>query len=217
MKTSETNSKLFWLTVFGIAFGFFEASVVIYLRALYYPEGFVFPLVLPQDRIILVELGRELATLLMLLGVAMTSAGNGWERFGVFSFLFGVWDLVYYLVLRVFLGWPESLLTWDVLFLVPRVWVGPVLSAAAVAVSLVVGGAWIIRRAGAGFRPRTPWWVWAGAVFSLALLLGSFMDGHDAVRAGIQPGPFPWLPWLGGMILGWGVFAWAFLPRPGIR
>lgn len=208
-----------WLVVFGAAFGYLEAAVVVYLREIYSPGGFAFPLDLPENRALWVELGREAATLVMLGGVAMLSGRGGWSRFGAFSVLFGVWDLVFYLGLRVVLGWPESLLTWDVLFLLPRVWTGPVLAPVLVALSLWLAGSLIMVRAEGGRRPNTAWWVWAGAVLSLGLLLGAFMANHDLVRSGGVPVAFPWGVYLGGLLLGWGAFWAAFArnPHPGPR
>jgi len=207
--------RILWLALFGVAFGYLEAAVVVYLRELYYPAGFAFPLALPDTRVLLVELGRELATLFMLLGVAMVAGRNPWERFGVFGFLFGVWDLVFYAALWGVLGWPESILTWDVLFLIPRVWAGPVLSAVLVAGSLVVAGLMIMRRAARGLFPRPRWWVWGLAILSLACLLGSFMANHGPVNAQRLPGAFPWPLHLAGMTLGWIAFgtAWGYHRR----
>lgn len=207
------RTRMAWLVVFGIAFGYLEAAVVIYLRELYYPAGFGFPLALPATRVLMVELGRELATLIMLAGVAMLAGRSGWVRFGAFSILFGVWDIVFYVVLYLVLGWPESLMTWDVLFLFPLVWTGPVLTPVLVAISLVVAGGLMMTRVEAGFRPNTPWWIWSGALVSLILLLGAFMANHEVVRNEGVPGPFPWIPYLGGLTLGWGVFWPAFFTQ----
>lgn len=213
MSETSLRSRLIWLTVFGIAFGYLEAAVVVYLRELYYPAGFNFPLAVPGNRVLMVELGRELATLLMLWGVAMLAGRSGWARFGAFCILFGVWDIVFYLALVLTLGWPQSLMTWDVLFLLPLVWAGPVLTPVLVAVSLVGAGAAIMARVEAGIRPYTRWWVWAGACLSLLLLLGAFMANHDLIRSNEVPTRFPWMPYLGGLVLGWGVFWVAFVQR----
>lgn len=199
--------RILWLTLFGIAFGYLEGAVVVYLRALYYPGGFAFPLALPDTRIVLVELGREAATLLMLLGVAMVAGRNAWERFGVFALLFGVWDLAFYAALWVVLGWPASLMTWDVLFLVPLVWAGPVLSAVLVAGSLVAAGLMILKRADRGVFPRARWWVWGLAFLSLVCLLTAFMANHAGIEAQRVPVSFPWPLHLAGMTLGWLAFA----------
>ena len=192
-----------WLALFGVAFGYLEAAVVVYLRELYYPDGFAFPLALPMTRVLNVELGRELATLIMLGSIAHLSGHGFWQRFGVFCFLFGVWDIVYYVVLWGVLDWPESLFTWDILFLLPLVWAGPVITAVLVALSLILAGVMLLLGSGS---PNPDRWSWIGALISIALLLGSFMANHGAVRAGVEPEGFPWIPYGAGLVIGWGAF-----------
>jgi hypothetical protein len=117
-----------WVSIFAIAFGFLEAIVVVYLRLLYYPEGFTFPLILAHTGIYAVEIIREISTLLMLVATGMLAGKNALQRFAWFLYAFAIWDICYYAALKFFLDWPPSLLTWDVLFLIPVVWVGPVLA-----------------------------------------------------------------------------------------
>ena len=200
--------RLAGLLAFGIAFGYMEASVVIYLRELLYPRGFVFPLALPTGRVLAVELGREFATLVMLAGAAVATGRTAWGRFGVFAFLFGVWDLVYYLVLWIVLDWPESPGTWDVLFLLPGIWAGPVLSAVLVAVSLVVAGGYLLRIEEGKRRFRPGAGVWFPAGLSLGLLLWAFLANHSVVRAGGVPEDFPWGIFTAGFVLGWVALGW---------
>ena len=118
---------------------YLESAFVVYLRGIYYRDGFDFPLKEGDIRTYVIELGRELATLVMLGTIARVSASTGWGRFAWFAYLFGVWDTWYYIWLKVFLDWPASLLTWDVLFLIPIVWIGPVLAPVLVSLLLVVG------------------------------------------------------------------------------
>ena len=111
--------KLGWIAVFGIAFGFVESSVVVYLRSLYNPEGFTFPLRVMSAEHLLVELIRKAATLVILAAVGMLAGSRRWEKFGYFLVAFGVWDIFYYVWLKVLLNWPAGLLDWDILFLIP--------------------------------------------------------------------------------------------------
>jgi len=120
--------EFFPLFVFAVAMGFLEAIVVVYIRELYYPEGFDFPLKALPPWLIGIEWIREITTLLMLGAVAWISGKTFLKKLGNFLFLFGVWDIFYYVALKLFLGWPETLLTWDILFLIPITWVGPVLA-----------------------------------------------------------------------------------------
>jgi len=116
------------LIIFAVSMGLLEAIVVVYIRELYYPEGFRFPLKELPPQLIMIEWIREISTLLMLGSVAWISGKNFVKRLSAFLFLFGIWDIIYYIGLKIFIGWPESLLTWDILFLIPVTWVGPVLA-----------------------------------------------------------------------------------------
>jgi hypothetical protein len=116
------------LLIFAVSMGLLEAIVVVYIRELYYPDGFRFPLKELPPWLIVVEWVREITTLLMLGSVAWITGNSFLKRLAAFLYLFGIWDIVYYLGLKIFLDWPESLLTWDILFLIPFAWVGPVLA-----------------------------------------------------------------------------------------
>lgn len=124
----DITIKIWKTGIFALAMGFFEAILVIYIRELYYPEGFEFPLKLFDPDLFIFELIRELATILMLVCIGLLAGKTGLQQFGFFLFSFAVWDLFYYCGLKLLIGWPASLLTWDILFLIPITWVGPVLA-----------------------------------------------------------------------------------------
>jgi len=124
----KINRVILWITIFSIAMGFMEAAVVIYLRALYYPEGFSFPLMIIDYNIAITEFIREIATIIMLAGAGILAGKKNIERFAFFIFSFAVWDIFYYIFLKFILNWPDSFFTWDILFMVPVTWVGPVLA-----------------------------------------------------------------------------------------
>ena len=127
-----TNNKILktiiWITIFSIAMAYMESAIVVYLRALYFPEGFAFPLKMVEKNIIVTEFFREIATVIMLAGAGILAGRKGIEKFAFFIYSFAVWDIFYYVFLKVLLNWPESFLTWDILFLVPLTWVGPVIA-----------------------------------------------------------------------------------------
>jgi hypothetical protein len=129
---------LFLLFLFSIAMGFMESAIVIYLRELYYPNGFNFPLTVIPPNIAIVEILREAATLIMLLTIGLLAGRNAFEKLTYFLFCFAVWDLFYYVFLKVFLGWPESILTWDILFLIPVPWIGPVLAPCVLSLTMIL-------------------------------------------------------------------------------
>lgn len=162
-----------WMTAFAVAMGFLESAVVVYLRGLYYPEGFGFPLASIDLRIALTELVREACTLVMLVAPGALLSRSRGTRFAWFCFCFGVWDLAYYVFLKAILGWPASPFTWDVLFLLPVVWVGPVLAPCMVAVGMVLVGVLWLRR---GSAVRVPLWSWCAAIAGGLLMWWTFVE-----------------------------------------
>src|SRR5262245_43209304 len=174
--------RLAWLLVFALAMGWLEGTVVVYLRELYYPGGFTFPLVPMPERMALLEIAREAATIIMLMAVAALGAASRWGAFLNFAFAFGVWDLAYYAVLWVVLGWPPSLFTADILFLIPVPWVGPVL--APVVISTLLIGASValtfMDSDGRGPRFRAPEWA-AAAAGGLLVLLSFTLDTREVL------------------------------------
>jgi hypothetical protein len=131
------STRMIWLTAFSIAMGFMETAVVVYLRKIYYPHGFQFPLVAIDMDIVYVEFFREAATIIMLVGIGILAGKNTSQKFAIFIYCFAIWDLFYYVFLKVFLNWPESLFTWDILFLIPVPWVGPVLAPCILSLTMI--------------------------------------------------------------------------------
>lgn len=142
MKTKQPNLAP-WAAVIGfaVAMAWVESAVVFYIRTHvnriepYQPDPL--PLIGTLGP---VELARELATLVMHFTVGVL-AGRTWRaRFGYMAVSFGVWDVFYYVFLKVMCGWPYSLLDWDILFLLPLPWWGPVLSPVLIALLMIAWG-----------------------------------------------------------------------------
>ena len=128
MLNKNTIRTIIYLTVFSIAMGYLESAVVVYLRMIFYPEGFTFPLKAIDQHTAIVEIFREAATLIMLAGAGIIAGRTRIEKFGFFLYCFAIWDIFYYVFLKLLISWPESMLTWDILFLIPVTWVGPVIA-----------------------------------------------------------------------------------------
>ncbi len=165
----EMIKGLLWLTVFSIAMAFLESAVVIYLRELYYPEGFSFPLEEIEGSIALVEFLREAATMFMLLAVGVIIGRNALERFAAFIMAFAIWDIFYYVFLYVFLDWPQSIVEWDILFLIPVMWVGPVLGPVVNSMMMIILAMLIISFSGRNEKVSVGWIAW------LLLIVGSIV------------------------------------------
>lgn len=140
----KTKNIIIWVTLFSIAMGMLESAVVVYLRELYYPEGFAFPLKMMSPTLILTEILREVATLIMLIAIAVLTGRTKTEKFGYFIYSFAIWDIFYYVFLKLLLNWPESLFTWDILFLLPTTWVGPVIAPVLLSFAMIALTLWIV-------------------------------------------------------------------------
>jgi len=189
---------LLWLTLFAIAMAHVEAALVVHLRSLYYPADplAIFPLQLMSHRDLFIELARELATVVMLLAIAFLAARGFARIFAAFVYGFGLWDIFYYVWLKLMINWPQAWLEWDVLFLIPWPWFGPWLTPALIALLFVAWGGWVTGR---DLTPRitplnTGLFV-IGAVLALASFLlpaAPLLPGGEAAFAGYTPGEFNW-------------------------
>lgn len=200
-KTPTYSIRLFSVMLFGVAMGYFEAMVVVYLRGLYYPGGFSFPLVLIPRRMIVLELAREAATIVMLVCIAALAARKFWERFAYFLIVFGVWDVFYYVWLKVAIDWPATIFDWDILFLIPLPWIGPVIAPSLVALLMIGIGLSITRLFDAGydFRPNRASWLLA--VAATVAILYSFMRDVGAGLYQELPKPYAYGLLFIGLIL----------------
>jgi hypothetical protein len=209
------------LALFGIAFGYVEAAVVVYLRALYEPiherfhpgrdPGDLFP-VLTLDELRLarpeatrwlgIELGREAATLAMLAALGL-AVGRSWQKgLAVFAMAFGFWDIFFYIVLRFLIGWPRTFFEWDLLFLLPVPWVGPVAAPIIVSISLIAGGALILfaERDGQSIS-LTKGHLLCLSAGALAIL-AAFCKDFQMILTGAMPAPFAWPLFAVGELIG---------------
>lgn len=190
------RTLVWWIVAYAVAMALLEAAVVVYLRALYYPAGFKFPLVPIDHDLGAVEVAREAATMLMLLAPAAMVRRSALERFAWFCFAFGVWDIFYYVWLRVFIGWPASLVEWDILFLIPVPWIGPVIAPCLISVGLIAFAIMILHASERtpGFRVRWPEWWWMIGGSSVMILsfmtdyLG-YLSGREALSSAWSIGP----------------------------
>lgn len=161
--------KLFWVTIFAIAMGFLEATVVVYLRKLYYPNGFVFPLKgFIDPNILAVEWVREFATIVMLLALGFIAGKKIYEKLAYFIFAFGIWDIFYYISLKTTLNWPRSFSTWDILFLIPWPWIGPVIAPVICSIIMMIMALLIIKFYDEGKKVSISWKEWS--LFILAII-----------------------------------------------
>ena len=160
IKAILTSKQMIWVSIFAIAMAMLESAVVIYLRELYYPDGFEFPLNATSRTVAITELLREVATLFMLLAIGVLVGKNKTERFAWFIYTFAVWDIFYYIFLYLIIDWPVSIMDWDVLFLLPMMWVGPVWSPVLLALLMIVLAYSILYSSKLGNTKQIGWKAW---------------------------------------------------------
>jgi hypothetical protein len=172
MKTFPYRT-LFWVSLFAVAFAMIETAVVIYLREIFYPDGFDFPLQLISPDLAVVESVREVATMLLLVSIAAVAAKKFLTGMAWFIYAFAIWDIFYYVFLYLFLGWPETLLTWDVLFLLPFTWVGPVISPVINSLCMILLAMIILKyREHLKIKP----WHWAGLIVGAIVVIIAYTE-----------------------------------------
>lgn len=204
----STGNKLLWIFLFAAAMAYLEAAVVVYLRLIFYPGGFDFPLVTGPTSIILIELGREAATIIMLVAIGFFCGRSKIERFAYLIISFGLWDILYYVWLKVQIGWPPSLFTWDILFLIPLPWVGPCIAPILVSIALIAGGLWVIKQEESGSNTVFPAWVWWAEIFAGLIIIASFIWDFKNIIAGGIPHRFRWEIFAIGYCGGIALFVW---------
>jgi len=210
MKTDSTQwSRWLIISAFAITMALVESAVVFDLRTMvdrlepYQADPL--PLI---GKLGPVELVRELATMIMLLTVGML-AGKKWpQRLGYSAIAFGVWDIFYYVFLKVMYGWPHSLLDWDILFLLPLPWWGPVLAPMLIACLMIIWGTRVTQFEGSPAPSGRTCAAWALSIIGMFLALYVFMTdtlrvahlGVPVVRK-VLPTEFNWPLFLMALVL----------------
>lgn len=191
------------VVAFGVAMGYLEAAVVVYLRAALEIVPGAIPAHDPATfgTFEAIEIARELATLVMITTVGWLAGRSNLERLAWAAVVFGAWDIAYYLGLRLTVGWPPSLAAWDVLFLVPMPWVGPVWAPILASIGLVAFGLAAARRLQVGRRIVVGPWHVAGALGGAGLVIGSFLVDASRVLAGDDSAWTGWPLFAAGMAL----------------
>jgi hypothetical protein len=174
----NNNLNFISVAVFAITMAFLESAVVVYLRAIYYPDGFIFPLKLIEGRIAITELWREVATMVMLITVAAIVSKHAIERFAWFIYAFAIWDIFYYIFLYLLLGWPSSVFTWDILFLIPVTWTGPVIAPVINSMTMILLASVIVHYSSSNDRFRLNLLEWMLLVFGSFVVIYTYTEGY---------------------------------------
>jgi hypothetical protein len=201
MKTIRSNWDGWWMVViYAAAMAWVESAAVFYLRSMIDRLEPYQPNPLPMiGGFGAVEMPREFATLVMLFAVGYLAGGTWRARIGYAAIAFGVWDIFYYVFLKIICGWPHSLMDWDILFLLPMPWWGPVLAPVLISLLLILWGTLASRVEYDRPAASSNWHAWVlnftGIVLALyVFMVDSFAASHrglEAVRT-MLPKSFDW-------------------------
>jgi hypothetical protein len=213
---NSTSKRFLWLSAYAMAMAFLEAVVVVYLRELH-------PIPSPGVALgshLSIEAWREAATLVMLAAVGWLAGRQPSDRLAYGLYAFGLWDIGYYIWLRVLTGWPRTPLDKDVLFLIPLPWWGPVLAPVLIAALICSVAVLAVRKIERGQRlSLTPQ---LRSVAALGGLLALYVFMSDAIREllrgrvdwnALTPAPFKWPLFLVALALMAGPALLAVWPR----
>jgi hypothetical protein len=181
----ESINKLLVVAIFAIAMAFLEAVVVIYLRRIYYPLGFNFPLKgFIEPNILRIEWMREFATIVMLATVGFLAGKKFYSKFAYFLLAFSIWDIFYYVFLKLTLNWPPSFFTWDLLLLLPWNWVGPVVTPLICTALLIILSLLIIHYEDKGIKVKLALKEWTLLIAGFILALYTWMIDYGRLIFG---------------------------------
>ncbi len=200
--------KFWWVGSFAVAMAYTEAATVVYIRHIYGISDLILDNT-PFDPVIApIEFGRELATLIMLLAVGWVVGKSRQTRISFIFFAFGIWDIFYYIWLKIFIGWPNSLFSPDILFLIPLPWWGPVIAPILIACLMVVGGILVVIGEDKGFAIKLSLINWITLFGGLLIMLYSFMKDAITIMpanvetlAQLRPTAFNWPIYIFGLVL----------------
>jgi len=228
---ADLARRIISAAVLAVALGYIEASLVVYLRHLiapirqkHFPQAVMeqLPLLSPGhlseagqqfERLLVVEVAREVSPLVVLLAMAWGLRRRRGELAAFFMLGFGLWDIFYYLFLKVLMGWPASLATWDVLYLIPTAWVAPVWAPMVVAATLALAGLAVllggnVRRSGLALA------AWPLIALGAGLVLSSFFLRTGEAFQGV-PARFDWGWFLAGWVTAVAGLMWLLWPVRG--
>jgi hypothetical protein len=201
MRVGQERQRWLIVVMFAIGMAWVEAACVYYLRVLtdridpYQLD----PLPL-QGLLGHVELVREAATLVMLMMVGMLAARIWQKRIAYALIAFGSWDIFYYVFLRIITDWPRSPFDWDILFLLPLPWWGPVLAPVCIALLMIIWGTLATQFSAPTPAAALTRMLWSICALGIALALYVFMaDSIRSIPHGIAatrsvlPTTFNWL------------------------
>jgi hypothetical protein len=204
--------RLCVVIIFSIAFAYIESAIVVYLRTIFHPDGFSFPLktfgLSPLwKQLLLTEIGRETATMVLIVTGAWLFGKSFQERFAYFLTIFAVWDIFYYVWLKALLDWPSSIMDWDILFLIPITWASAVLYPVIISITMFISAVIILYRISVDRPIKVTLWDWLGYIVAAIIVIISFSIAGSHVTEQDFKSYFHWPIFAIGYIIALAMFA----------
>ncbi|MCF7885109.1 MAG: hypothetical protein K9M80_01320 [Candidatus Marinimicrobia bacterium] len=178
---------------------------------MYQPGNPFFPVIVIQNKHLIIEIFREIFSLTVVFLIAYLSGNNYREKFAALMFTFGLWDIFYYIWLFIIHQWPPSWMTWDVLYRVPIMWTGPVIAPLIVSVCLVSSALIIFYIEHNKIEIEFTSGMWIFEIIAGTGVIISFVWNSQSTLRGAWPGGFPWWLFLPSILLGLIVFYYALI------
>ena len=212
LDSHSVKTRLISVSLFAIAMGLLEAICVVYIRKIIFPpDGNIANTPISEFNFTL-EAIRETMTIIMLTTTSILAAFNWRTRLAMFFFAFGIWDIFYYIGLKIFLDWPTSIMDWDTLFLIPVAWYSPVLVPVLISTYFIFGSIFIILHESNGTKLKFCFSVVLLQFLGFLVWFYSFIkDSAIISENGYINVKYSWVLFFLGLALGVGSLTIAFL------
>lgn len=212
LDSHSIKTRLISVSLFAVAMGLLEAICVVYIRKIFFPPdgnitnapilGFNFTL----------EAIRETMTIIMLTTTSILAAFNWRTRLAMFFLAFGIWDIFYYIGLKIFLDWPATIMDWDTLFLIPVAWYSPIIIPVLISTYFISGSIFIIIHEGNGTKLKFSFSVVLLQLLGFAVWFYSFVKNSAVISEnGYSNVEYSWALFFLGLIFGISSLIAAFL------
>ena len=203
LDSRSVKTRLISVSLFAITMGLLEAICVVYIRKIIFPPDGNIANIPISDFNFTLEAIRESMTIIMLTTTSILAAFNWRTRLAMFFLAFGIWDIFYYVGLKIFLNWPATIMDWDTLFLIPVAWYSPIIVPVLISTYFIIGSIFIILHEGNGTNLRFNFTVVILQFLGFAVWFYSFVNNSAMISEnGYANVEYSWALFFLGLIFG---------------
>ena len=203
LDSHSVKTRLISVILFAIAMGLLEAICVVYIRQIIFPPDGNIANTPISDFNFTLEAIRESMTIIMITTLSILAAFNWRTRLAMFFLAFGIWDIFYYVGLKIFLDWPATIMDWDTLFLIPVAWYSPIIVPVLISTYFIIGSIFIILHESNGTNLRFNFTVVILQFLGFAVWFYSFVNNSAMISEnGYANVEYSWALFFLGLIFG---------------